>query len=168
MLGCMPRGSMQTQAPSQPEHTCYCQQVEKFVPLAVLTGASDPGGSLGIVVHYITLTQHKMCSRLQRTYLGDIVEVVHPVDLALVLCGGDHLTLDVFILRDGEALPHRPRGHELGAMGVVDGVLPYRCSQDSAMTHKEVLRFGSSTTWSIALMHVLGALNLLRWVFYFT
>ena len=85
-----------------------------------------------------------MCIRLRRTYLGDIVKVVHPVDLALVLCGGDHLTLDVFILRDGEALPHGPRGHELGAVGVVDGVLPYRYSHDSAMTHKEaVLRSGS-------------------------
>ena len=60
---------------------------------------------------------------MQCSYLGDIVKVVHPVYLALVLCCEDHLTLDVFIIRDGEALAHGPGGHELGPMGVVDGIL---------------------------------------------
>lgn len=57
-------------------------------------------------------------------YLGDKVEVVHSVDLALVLCGGDHLALHIFIIRDGEALAHGAGSHELSAMWVVDGILP--------------------------------------------
>ena len=56
-------------------------------------------------------------------YLCDIVKVVHPVDLALVLCSGDHLMLDIFIIGDGEALAHGAGGHELGAMRVVQGIL---------------------------------------------
>ena len=31
--------------------------------------------------------------------------------------------LDVFVIRDGEALTHGPRGHEFGPMGVVDRIL---------------------------------------------
>ena len=60
---------------------------------------------------------------MQCSYLGDVIKVVHPVDLALILCCEDHLTLDVFIIRDGEALTHGPGGHEFGSVGVVDGIL---------------------------------------------
>lgn len=56
-------------------------------------------------------------------YLGDIVKVVHPEDLALVLCSGDHLALDIFIIGDGEALAHGARSHKLGAVRVVQGIL---------------------------------------------
>lgn len=52
-------------------------------------------------------------------YLCDIVKVEHPIDLALVLCSGDHLALDIFVIRDGEALAHGAGSHELGAMRVV-------------------------------------------------
>lgn len=58
-----------------------------------------------------------------RAYLCDKVKVVHSVDLALVLCSGDHLALHIFIIRDGEALAHGAGGHELSAMRVVDGIL---------------------------------------------
>ena len=56
-------------------------------------------------------------------HLCDVVKVVHPEDLAVVLCCSQHLTLDAFVFWDGEALTHGPRCHELGAMGVMDGVL---------------------------------------------
>lgn len=56
-------------------------------------------------------------------YLGDKVKVVHSVDLALVLCSGDHLALHIFIIRNGEALAHGAGGHELSAMRVVYGIL---------------------------------------------
>ena len=62
------------------------------------------------------------------TYLCDILKVVHPIDLALVFCSGDHLALHIFIIRDGEALAHGAGSHELGAMRVVQGIL-----QDSNM-----------------------------------
>lgn len=56
-------------------------------------------------------------------YLCDVVKVIHSVDLALVLCGGDHLALYAFVIRDGKALAHGPRSHELGSMRVVHGIL---------------------------------------------
>ena len=56
-------------------------------------------------------------------HLCDVVKVEHPVDLALVFCSGDHLTLDIFVIRDGEALAHGAGSHELGSVRVVQGVL---------------------------------------------
>ncbi len=75
--------------------------------------------------HTVQNRQVKQFERVcvQCIYLGNIVKVVHPVDLALILCCEDHLTLDVFIIRNGEALTHGPGGHELGPVGVVDGIL---------------------------------------------
>lgn len=60
---------------------------------------------------------------MQCSYLSDVIKVVHPVDLVLVLCCEDHLTLDVFIIRDGKALSHGPGGHEFGPVGIVHGIL---------------------------------------------
>ena len=57
------------------------------------------------------------------THLCVVIKVPPIKNLPMVLCCPEHNRLNFRIIRQRVALPHGARGHELGAVGVVNGVL---------------------------------------------